>query len=189
MRVDADALISRFLQGDTASFERLYDHYAARLVGFLRSLGASREAAEDLAQRAWLKALEALGNYRPEGRFRPWLFRIAHHLWLDEVRSGRERGRGAMAPGPDAEGAPQRQGEPVDERTESPRDAAIAHEERGLVENALHELPDEMRRTVLLRIDANLTFREIAEEMDCSLGTALWRMQEAEKRLRRMLNP
>jgi len=87
MRDDNDALIAQYLRGDANAFERLYDRHSPRLLGFLLSLGADRDAAEDLAQRAWLKAIEALDAYRPEGRFRPWLFTLAHHLWIDEKRS------------------------------------------------------------------------------------------------------
>ena len=65
MRENADALISRYLSGDAAAFEELYGRYASRLLGFVISLGASREAAEDVAQKAWLRVIEALHAYEP----------------------------------------------------------------------------------------------------------------------------
>ncbi|HUT22936.1 MAG TPA: sigma-70 family RNA polymerase sigma factor [Sumerlaeia bacterium] len=185
-----DSLIARYLEGDAEAFEDLYRRYASRLLGFVLSLGADRDAAEDLAQRTWLRALEALDAYKPRGRFRPWLFQTAYRLWVDEKRSGWERRRTPVdseeeleqAASSDraasgAEGRP-----PAD-----PREQASACEERELVEAALKRLPEEMSRTVLLRIDGDLAYREIAELMGCPLGTVLWRMSEAQRRLAREL--
>ena len=187
MQESADALISRYLSGGAAAFEELYGRYASRLLGFVISLGAPREAAEDVAQKAWLRAIEALPAYEPRGRFRPWLFTLAHRLWLDEARSAWQRKRAPLdegqldefesTNGTGAAGAP-----PVDP-SEGPRERAIRREQRALVEEGLAQLPETMRQTVLLRIDGDLTHREIAEAMDCPLGTVLWRMHEAQKRL------
>ena len=74
----------------------------------------------------------------------------------------------------------------TDGRT-SPQERASAAETRQALYDALDALPDLMRQTVLMRIDAEMTFREIATAMGCPLGTALWRMKEAEKRLRARL--
>jgi RNA polymerase sigma factor (sigma-70 family) len=184
-----DALIVRYLTGDVAAFEQLYHRYAGRLLGFLISMGAPRDAAEDVAQKAWIKALEALESYRGQGRFRAWLFTLSYRLWLDEARSAwRTRSFGmdeeqlaAVA----ANGAPRSTSSTV----ANPREAAEAREERELLEQALEELPDSMRQTVLLRIDGELAYREIAEMMDCPLGTVQWRMNEAQRRLSMMLMP
>ena len=74
----------------------------------------------------------------------------------------------------------------IDDRA-SPRESAATVETRDALYQALDALPDSMRQTVLMRIDAEMTFREIGEAMGCPLGTALWRMKEAQKRLRAKL--
>jgi RNA polymerase sigma-70 factor (ECF subfamily) len=185
-----DSLIAQYLDGDPAAFEALYHRYAPRLLGFVYSLGADRDAAEDVAQKTWLRALEALDAYDPRGRFRPWLFRTAYRLWVDEKRSGWERRRVPVDSEEELEqaassnrAAPGAAGRPPAD----PREQASAREERELVEAALERLPEEMSRTVLLRIDGDLAYREIAELMGCPLGTVLWRMSEAQKRLAREL--
>jgi len=187
MRDSDDELISRYLQGNAAAFERLYERYAARLLGFLAATGIGRDAAEDLAQKTWLRAIESLLRYQPQDKFRPWLFKMAHRLWLDEKRSAWERKRLSLEEMETEEGeAAARAGLDV-ENGRSPFDQAAARQEREWVNRALDELPEEMRRTVLLRVDGALTHREIAEEMNCPLGTVLWRMHEAQRRLSEMI--
>ena len=183
MRDSDDDLISRYLQGNMAAFERLYERYAPRLLGFLIATGAGRDAAEDLAQKTWLRAIESLARYEPRDRFRPWLFKTAHHLWLDERRSVWERKRLSLEEIGEKEGEETALAGSAPEKGVSPFDQAAARQERELVNQALDELPEELRRTVLLRVDADLTHREIAEEMECPIGTVLWRMHEAQRRL------
>ena len=161
------------------AFERLYERYAARLLGFVVALGVPVDAAEDVCQKVWLRVIHNLVAYRGFGRFRPWLFRIAHRQWLDEARSAWQRHRMPLdRPGTEAEWADPGAG---------PIDIVLARERHQLLLDALAELPPAMRQTVLLRIDGELTFREIADAMACPLGTALWRMKEAERRLARRL--
>ena len=69
----------------------------------------------------------------------------------------------------------------------SPQERASTVEDRDALYRALNALPDLMRQTVLMRVDGEMTFREIAETMRCPLGTALWRMKEAQVRLRAKL--
>jgi RNA polymerase sigma-70 factor (ECF subfamily) len=180
-----DALIAQHLQGNADAFEVLFDRYAARLVGFLTGLGAERDLAEDLAQKCWMRVIANLAQYEPRGTFRSWLFTLAHRVWLDERRSGWDRRRVALPEGAeDGSGLPG--GAPAAPQA-NPREQAARRQESELLAEALGQLPEEMRQTVLLRTDGELTFREIAEEMHCPLGTVLWRMQEAQRRLRSLL--
>lgn len=172
-----DDLVALYLRGDPAAFEVLFNRYDGGLFRFVVSLGADGDDADDVVQRTWMKALAALEGYRPSGRFRSWLFRIAHRLWIEDRRGpwvARRVDRDEDAREDAAPGL-------------SPRDAVAAREQRRLVDDALHRLPDAMREAILLRIDGDLTHREISELMKCPLGTTLWRISEGEKRLRRML--
>ncbi|HOZ45718.1 MAG TPA: sigma-70 family RNA polymerase sigma factor [Candidatus Hydrogenedentes bacterium] len=179
-----DALIAAYLKGSMPAFESLFGRYERPVLRFIVSLGGSREQAQDAAQTTWLKVVEGLGAYEARGRFRPWLFRIAHRAWLDHVRGAWQRRRILVGEGNESDF----EGLPID-RTAfgaaiSPADAAAAREERDQLYDALAGLPCALRQTVLLRIDAEMTFAEIAEAMDCPLGTALWRAHEAERRLK-----
>ncbi|MDP8246336.1 MAG: sigma-70 family RNA polymerase sigma factor [Candidatus Hinthialibacter antarcticus] len=176
-------LIQQYLSGDFASFEALFSRHNDVLFRFVVSLGGPLEQAEDVVQRSWIQAVEHLHEYEDRGRFRSWLFRIAHRIWLNEVFTWWSRNTASM------DGADGRDGPPLDHAVcrETPRNIAEKNEASEAFYQALNELSDELRRTVLLRIDAELTFQEIADEMQCPLGTALWRMKEAEKRLKAKL--
>ena len=69
--------------------------------------------------------------------------------------------------------------------SDSPREQAARAESRDILYSALEKLPDLMRQALLLRIDANMSHREISEVMACPLGTTLWRVREATRRLRK----
>jgi RNA polymerase sigma-70 factor (ECF subfamily) len=184
MSANSDRLIHQYLQGDVGAFETLYDRYAPRLLGFLISLGGDREAAEDLAQKTWVRVLESIERYEPKQTFRSWLFTVAYRLWLDDSRSAWKRLRSSP------EGAEEEIGsfeESIPAAQDDPREIAVRKEESDLLAWAIAQLPCAMRETVLLRVDADMTFREIGERMECPLGTVLWRMQSAQKKLRELL--
>lgn len=198
---DDDTLIARHLDGDDAAFARLYERHAPRLLGFLRSLGAPADVAEDLAQQAWLQALDALMRYRPEGRFRTWLFQIAWRLWMSDrrlawnarraelpgSRFGAQEEHGSAGDGKDA--GLDKGCDAIADRAASPRDIAAAREMTRLVEAALAGLAEPLRQTLLLRIDGELKYREIAEAMGCDEGLVHWRMAEARRKLRQAIAP
>lgn len=179
-----DDLIQSYLSGDMAAFEILYRRYAARLVGFLHSLGSAHDTAQELAQKTWVKAIDAFERYQRQGKFRPFLFKIARNLWLDEVRSAWHRKRIALPENPDEEGWSHMQ---MKVHSESLIEYLKRMNERDMVNESLLELPDTMRQTILLRIDGELTFREIALEMDCKLSTTIWRWNEGQSRLVQLL--
>ena len=159
-----------YLEGDLSAFETIYDRYAGRLLGFVASLGANRDLAEEACQKTWIKVIDHLEQYEAAGRFRPWLFTIAHRQWLDDVRSAWQRHKVKPVDVGDAGGANANLHDPIEH--------AMVREQRELLTVALGELPAPLRQTVLLRIDGALSFLQIAETMQCPLGTALWRMKE-----------
>jgi RNA polymerase sigma-70 factor (ECF subfamily) len=179
-------LIDQYLRGDVDAFERLYERYAARLLGFLKTHGVCQDVAEDLAQKAWMRVIEKLPEYQAQGTFRAWLFTLGHRLFLDEARSAWERHR-VVPQSADPDENPLSFVESVPAPHPSPLEQAAQKEESALLTQALEQLPDNVRQTVLLRIDGELAFREIAEVMQCPLGTVLWRMQEARRLLRKLL--
>ncbi len=175
-RPDDDLLHAWVSGGDIAAFEELYDRHEQSVLRFLFSLGESREYAEDVLQSVWIKIMERAGHYEARGRFRPWLFRLAWTTRADLRKQAWERKR--VREKEEDAGWNAVSNEP------SPREKLMENERRSIVDDALMELPDAMRETLLLRIDGDLSFREIAETMGCPLGTALWRANEGEKRLR-----
>ena len=187
MDVTDDELIGKYLDGDMVAFETLYHRYDGRLLGFLLAMRADRDLAEDLAQKTWLKVIGRFANYEARGTFRAWLFTVARRLWIDEARSAWSRKRVALESSRNGESGGAGKQFDVEDPSSGPAEHALARERRGMVTAAIRSMPPELSQTVLLRIDGDLTYREIAEEMGCPLGTALWRAKEAERRIRKFL--
>ena len=176
-----DKLIRRYREGEIAAFEALYARHAPRLLGFLRNLmgglGSSGVAAEDLAQQTWFRVVDRIETYRPRDQFRAWLFRLAHRIWVDDYR--RRQTRSSMA---------LEEAHSISTLAPGPVERQITEETKGQINQAIETLPGPIRETLLLRIDGQLTCREIAETLECPLGTVLWRLREARQRLAKILD-
>ncbi len=161
---------------DSDAQERRLVAYAPRVYGLLVRMVGNRDTAEDLTQETLLRAFRAFETYRPEGKFRAWIFRIATNAARDWVRrQGRETvlslegGRGGLPPDRGAETTP---------------DAGLARRERtARLEAALARLPQPDREIILLRFYGELAFKEIARATDEPLGTVLARAHRALKKL------
>ena len=157
---------------DSDAQERRLAAYAPRVYGLLVRMVGNRDTAEDLTQETLLRAFRALETYRPEGKFRAWIFRIASNQARDWIRrQGREVHRDIEADDP-----------PVTTET-APDAGAIARERARRVEQALARLALPDREVLLLRYYGNLTFKNIALATREPLGTVLARAHRALKKL------
>ena len=157
------------------------DRYKGPLHSFLRRM-AGESAADDLFQEVFVKALGAAGTYEDRQRPAAWLFTIARRLALDHLRSARpEVSLDQESP----EGFPLAETLPgADPRPEAELEA---FEERARVLAAIDRLPLEQREVFLMREQAGLSFKEIAQALGVPLNTALGRMHYAVTKLRKDL--
>lgn len=184
-----DAVLAEVIRGaqrgEEAAFDRLVSAYGRRIVGFLYRLTGSRDDAEELAQEVFVRIVRTIRTYRHDGRFEPWLFRIAANLARDRVR--RIQRRPMILP----LGAVGRTDDADEDRLEGPAvpvDAAMIHRETVEQLNvALAELPDAEREVLMLRHFSRMSFREIAEATGSPLGTALARSHRGLARLREIM--
>ncbi|MER1967909.1 sigma-70 family RNA polymerase sigma factor [Castellaniella sp. GW247-6E4] len=147
--------------GDTHAYAWLVGRHQAAVHRYLVRLTGAPDAARDLTQDTFLRAFQAIGTWRPEAKFRTWLFRIAHNLALDYLRRARQWRRFVPlddglevpdpAPGPAA-------------RLEATRDAQR-------LEAALAALPPAHREILLLREIEQMSYEDIARMLDLNLGT------------------
>lgn len=165
-----DDLVRGLKAGAPGAFDRLVREYGDRLYRFCLRLVGTTEA-EDVVQETFIRVHRSIGSYQPTGRFESWLFTIANHLALDALR----RGAGNRA---EAE-------EPVD--SVGPVDELSHREVQHALLRAVERLPVEQKQVFLLREEAGLSFREIAELTRCPLNTALGRMHYAMENLRKSL--
>lgn len=167
---DADARLVAWARQDPQAFTALYDRYFPGVYGYCLSQLGDPDAAEDATSQTFLKALAALPSYRETGRFRSWLFAIAHNAVCDLVG-----GRRADAPL---------------EAADSVRDPAASPEERALavldlawLDAAIARLPADDRRVLELR-RAGLSGREIAAVLGIGHEAAKKRQLRAIDRIR-----
>ena len=173
----ADILIKRYLsQGDIAAVRDLLRNYEEGLYGYLWHMLKHQQDCEDALQDTFKKALEGLHTYREESHFKSWLFRIAYNNGIEIIR---RRKRIAEMPETleDHEIAP----------SSGPRESLIQRELTEELQDAIDNLPHSERAVVLLRLEEELSFKEIAQVVDAPLGTVLARMHKAKERMRTRL--
>lgn len=186
--VDEDGvLIRRYLEGDAGAFDELYRRHGSPLFAFFLVRCRDRARAEDLLQELFLRVVTHLPRYRHSGRFRGWLFRIAHRLLIDEAR----RRGGVVLVSSDApvgagdHPAPLGDSFAGPERLQ-PEQAAERGEAAAAATRALGRLSPAQREVFQLR-QAGVAFKEIANIQGVSINTALGRMHDAVTSLRRQL--
>jgi len=175
LELDEHVLVSRAQKGDRQAFAALVEQYWDGLYRWLYHVTHHREAAEDLAQEAFLKALAGLSSFRPGSNFRAWLFRIAYNSFLNQ-RRGEARARQFF---PDA----------VPTLQPGPAEQVMSRESLQVLTRAVGRLPPDFRAAFLLRVDEGLSFREIAGVLQTTEETARWRVFKARQKLMEVLAP
>lgn len=175
-------LICSYLAGNESAFETLYYRYRRVLYAYLNGLLPDRQAeADEVFQLAWIKVVDQLKNYRDQGCFSAWLFRIARNLLIDRFRKNKTD---AAMVELDREDVPLVAAPPGSEPWRSLDEADL----ETVIRAALAELPQEQREVFLMRSHGELPFKEIAKVQQCSINTVLARMQYALKHLRAKLS-
>jgi RNA polymerase sigma-70 factor (ECF subfamily) len=178
-RPDKD-LIKAYLHGDTDAFTVLYERYKRQVYSFLLKMLADKsEAADDLFQKAWIKALKNLHRYHDNNRFLAWMLSITRNTALDHFRRQKRK---YIFSELDRDDVPEADSGMQDEPWRDMDRAELGE----AVEAALKCLPPEQREVFVMRQEA-LSFKEIARIHKCSINTALARMQYAMKNLQKEL--
>jgi RNA polymerase sigma-70 factor, ECF subfamily len=156
--VDDEVLMARFVAGETEAFEVLYDRYESSVFGFCLRLLEDRARAEDALQDTFMTVVEQRFRYRDRGRFRSWVFTVAHNTCLDRVRLHERRSKLLSMNRSHLTQADTRPESSIESRDE------VAH--------VLAALPPDQREIVLLHKYAGFSYAEIAE-MTSSTSTAV----------------
>jgi RNA polymerase sigma-70 factor (ECF subfamily) len=172
---DDAALVERALAGDGPALDALVSRHHAGVYAVAYRVLGDPEAAADAAQDTFVKALRGLRGFRAESSFRTWLFRIAANT---ATSRGRQRTRQREVP---LEGVAWLEG------GSSPETEAMVRTEVDRVGAALDRLPEKQRLAVTLRLQEDMTHREIAEVLDSSEGAVRVNYHLGIKRLREWL--
>ena len=171
-------LVARARAGDLDAFGTLVTRHQDRLVRFVRAMMSSapdRDAAEDVAQEAFLRAYRALGQFRGQSSFRTWLYQIATNVARTHSAKRRDRKETQEPDAPHERDRPS--GENIERRV-------IAHDQ---LRRALAELPDDWREALVLRDIEGLEYKEIADLLKIPMGTVESRIFRGRQRLKAAL--
>ena len=184
--VTDQALVERVQQGDKKAFDLLVLKYQHRIMKVLSRYMYDQHEVQDLAQEAFIKAYRALPNFRGDSAFYTWLYRIAintakNHL----VAQGRRPPSGDI----DAADAEQYEGESALKEYASPERELLTDEIQKVVAMAIDELPDDLKTAITLRELEGMSYEEIADAMDCPIGTVRSRIFRAREAIDTKLKP
>jgi len=164
-------LIQKVREGDADAVRALYDRHAPRVYAVVRRIAGDDHTAQDCAQEAWIRAIEAISSFRGEARFSTWLHRIAVNEALQVVRKRKRR-------------IERREPMPTSIPVEpDPSDVLL---ERRL-ERALDRLPHGMREVLTLHDVEGYTHREIGELLGVAEGTSKSQLSKARAKMREIL--
>lgn len=180
-----EELLAAYQQGDTGAFELLLRRHRAPLFTFLLRMLGDKERAEDLAQETFLRIVKSAQEWERRARFQTWLYTIARNLCVDAGRRDRFRRTGSLdQTGPDDEPPLV---ETVPGREIDPARGAESARLRPVLQEALMSLPAEQREVFVLREQAGLPFKEIAQAVGVNENTVKSRMRYALEGLRKAL--
>lgn len=178
--MDEDAvLMSLVRHDDHQAFARLVERYRVRAVNFAYRFLGDRQAAEDLAQEAFVRAYQSRHRYRPTALFSTWFFRILSNLCLNEDRRRQRQERALQSP---------HTADLSSDRPISPEDEYQQQELSAIVRQALTELPDKQRLAVILQRFEGLDYGEIGRIMGISRGAVDGLLSRAKDALRGKLS-
>ena len=186
---EADAeLVERVQQGDRHAFELLVAKYQRRVLRLLSRLIRDPAEIEDVAQEAFIKAYRALPQFRGESAFYTWLYRIAVNTAKNYLASQGRRPRPLAGPQTDEEGE-SFDIEDVVEDINTPDAVLHSRQVAEAVNSAIDGLSEDLRTAITLREIEGLSYEEIAQAMDCPVGTVRSRIFRAREAIAEQLRP
>ena len=172
-------LVARVQKGDSRAFDLLVLKYQHKIFSLIGRYVHDADEVQDVAQEAFVKAYRALPKFRVDSQFYTWLYRIAVNTAKNHLVSRSRRPPGSDVEVEDAE---YYEGGGALRDIETPESALFGAELKQVVETAISDLPDDLRTAVTLREFDGLSYEDIADIMDCPVGTVrsrIFRAREA----------
>lgn len=176
-------LVKNYMSGDENALTILIGRHQSRIYGFIYSKISDRDLSDDIFQDTFMKVIKTLksASYNEEGKFLPWVMRIAHNLIIDHFRKSKKM--------------------PMLRETEEFSIFSVLSDNSLTIENEIitlqiendikkiiKELPEDQKEVLMMRIYQDLSFKEISELTGVSINTALGRMRYAVLNLRKIIN-
>lgn len=175
-------LVSQYILGNEESFAELVRRHKSKVYSTIYLIVKDRYLAEDLLQDVFIKVIHKMkaGQYNEEGKFLPWVVRIAHNLAIDYFRRNKRYPTIVMDEGTNIFNS-------LSFSEDSTESIQIKNENESLIRTLIQKLPESQREVVLMRHFSDMSFQEIADATGVSINTALGRMRYALINLRKEL--
>ncbi|MFQ2369764.1 RNA polymerase sigma factor RpoE [Aeromonas enteropelogenes] len=181
-----EQLVERVQRGDKAAFNLLVKKYQHKVVNLVSRYVNNPGDVPDVAQEAFIKAYRALPTFRGESAFYTWLYRIAVNTAKNYLTS---QGRRPPSSDVEADEAESYGGGEALQEVSTPENLALTDEIKRTVFAAIEALPEDLRTAISLRELEGLSYEEIAEIMDCPVGTVRSRIFRAREAIDKKLQP
>jgi RNA polymerase sigma-70 factor (ECF subfamily) len=175
-------LIARYMQGEEGCLALLVSRHKRRVFSSIMMLVRNKAIAEDLFQETFIKVINTLrsGNYKEEGKFLPWVIRIAHNLTIDHFR--RERKMPKLRDTEEYSIF-----DTIVSGNDNAQEVILKKQTHYKLREMIKELPFEQKEVLMMRHFADMSFKEIADTTNVSINTALGRMRYALINIRKMM--
>jgi RNA polymerase sigma factor (sigma-70 family) len=175
-------LIAQYRNGNQAAFDVLVDRYQSKVYTTIYLIVKDQDVAEDLLQDVFVKVVQTIHSdkYSEEGKFQPWLMRIAHNLAIDYFRKAKRYPTILMEDGSNVFNSLQFAESSIEEQR-------VKEETLEMVKKLIEELPEAQKEVLVMRHYLEMSFQEIADQTGVSINTALGRMRYALIHLRKKM--
>ena len=176
-------LVQAYIKGDQPAIETLINRHRSKVFTYILLTIKNTQLAEDLFQETFIKVIQSLrsGKYKDNGRFLSWVIRIAHNLIIDHFRKEKQMN---SVSNDDSEVDLFNSKKLSDKNIE---EVIVNSQIKAELRSLINELPADQREVVLLRHYGELSFKEIADQTNVSINTALGRMRYALINLRKLI--
>ena len=183
IKLSDSELVALYLKGDSKSFEALIQKHKNKIYAFILSKIRNRDLAEDIFQDTFIKVINSLqkGKYNEEGKFLPWVMRIANNLVIDYFRKSKKMR--TIAPTDDFDIF-----DILQDGEKNIEDNLVNNQIHKDLRKLIEHLPEDQKEVLKMRYYAELSFKEISESTGVSINTALGRMRYALINLRKLID-
>jgi RNA polymerase sigma factor (sigma-70 family) len=178
---DAD-LVKMYINGDEAALSKLINRHQQKIFGYIVSKVSDRDIANDIFQDTFVKVINTLKKraYNEEGKFLPWVMRIAHNLVIDHFRKHKRMPKFNNTDEFDIFSV-------LSDESLDAEKKIIKHQVEQDLKRLIGMLPDDQKQVLVMRLYEELSFKEISEKTDVSINTALGRMRYALMNIRKSI--
>jgi len=180
--LDDSQLVGQYINGNEVAFEELVNRHKSRIFTTIYMIVKDQYVAEDLMQEVFIKAIRTLksGRYNEEGKFLPWILRIAHNLAIDKFRKNKRYPTIVMDDGNSVF-------ETLEFAEGTFEDAQMKRDVHKSLRKLIAELPEAQKQVLIMRHYMDMSFKEISDQTGVSINTALGRMRYALINLRKKM--